>query len=227
MPSRRLEASRCPRGPEQMLLAFLLKGILVGLVIAVPVGPVGIMCVRRTIFEGKLVGLVSGFGAATADAVFGIIAGFGVTAVADWLLGYQWWLRGIGGCALLLIGGLNLHAKPQAQLDSPPDPESLSWDFLSTFLLTLANPVTIFAFAGIFAAIGLSGPEATLDRAAILVLGVWVGSLMWWFALGFGVGSFARSLETRHLTWVNRASGGILLLSGTALLASLVIEWIR
>ena len=210
-----------------MLLAFLLKGILVGLVIAVPVGPVGIMCVRRTIFEGKLVGLVSGFGAATADAVFGIIAGFGITAVADWLLGYQDWLRGIGGCVLVLIGGNNLRAKPQAHLDSPPDPESLSWDFISTFLLTLANPVTIFAFAGIFAAIGLSGAEATLDRAAILVLGVWVGSLMWWFAISFGLANFARSLEARHLAWVNRASGAILLLSGTALLASLFIEKIR
>ncbi|MBV8090323.1 MAG: LysE family transporter [Alphaproteobacteria bacterium] len=216
-----------PRGPAQMLLAFFLKGILVGLVIAVPVGPVGIMCVRRTIFEGKLVGLVSGFGAATADAVFGIIAGFGVTAVADLLLGYQWWLRGIGGCALLLIGGNSLRAKPQVQLDSPPDPESLSWDFLSTFLLTLANPVTIFAFAGIFAAIGLSGADATFDRAALLVLGVWAGSLLWWFGLSFGLVSFARSLEASHLAWVNRASGGILVLSGAALLASLVIERIR
>jgi threonine/homoserine/homoserine lactone efflux protein len=210
-----------------MLLVFLLKGILVGLVIAVPVGPVGIMCVRRTIFEGKLVGLVSGFGAATADAMFGIIAGFGITAVADWLLGYQEWLRGIGGCVLILVGGNNLRTNPQAQLDSPPDPESLSWDFLSTFLLTLANPVTIFAFAGIFAAIGLSGAEATFDRAAILVLGVWVGSLLWWLALAFGLTSFARSLDTRYLAWINRASGGILLLSGTALLASLIIERIR
>jgi len=210
-----------------MLLTFLLKGILVGLVIAVPVGPVGIMCVRRTIFEGKLAGLVSGFGAATADAVFGIIAGFGITAVADWLLGYQEWLRGIGGCVLVLIGGNNLRAKAQAQLDSSPDPESLSWDFLSTFLLTLANPVTIFAFAGIFAAIGLSGEEATFDRAAILVLGVWVGSLLWWLALAFGLTSFARLLEARYLAWVNRASGGILLLCGAALLASLVAERIR
>jgi threonine/homoserine/homoserine lactone efflux protein len=210
-----------------MLLMFLLKGILVGLVIAVPVGPVGIMCVRRTIFEGRLVGLVSGFGAATADAVFGIIAGFGITAVADLLLGYQEWLRGIGGFVLVLIGGNNLLTKAQPQLDSPPDPESLSWDFLSTFLLTLANPVTIFAFAGIFAAIGLSGEEATFDRAAILVLGVWVGSLLWWLALSFGLASFARLLEARYLAWVNRASGGILLLCGMALLASLVIERIR
>ena len=223
MPSRRLETSRCPRGPVQMLLAFFLKGILVGLVIAVPVGPVGIMCVRRSIFEGKLVGFVSGLGAATADAVFGIIAGFGITTVAHLLLDYQDWLRAIGGCILLLVGGHSLLAKPQAQLDSPPDPESLSWDFVSTFVLTLANPITILAFLGIFAAIGLSGAEATLAHAAILVLGVWAGSLMWWLALSFGLGGFARSLDRRHLAWVNRGSGGILLLSGAALLVSLVV----
>jgi threonine/homoserine/homoserine lactone efflux protein len=207
-----------------MLLAFFLKGILVGLVIAVPVGPVGIMCVRRTIFEGKLVGFVSGLGAATADLVFGIIAGFGITTVSDLLLGYQGWLRAVGGCVLLLVGSHSLRAKPQAQLDSPPDPESLSWDFIGTFALTLANPITILAFVGIFAAIGLSGAEATLERAAILVLGVWVGSLMWWLALSFGLGAFARSFEPRHLAWINRGSGGILLLSGLALLASLVVR---
>jgi threonine/homoserine/homoserine lactone efflux protein len=213
-----------PRGPAQMLLAFFLKGILVGLVIAVPVGPVGIMCVRRTIFEGKLVGFVSGLGAATADAVFGIIAGFGITAVADLLLGYQQWLRAVGGCVLLLVGARSLRAAPRAQLDSPPDPESLSWDFVGTFGLTLANPITILAFAGIFAAVGLSGAEASFARAAILVLGVWVGSLIWWLALSFGLGRFARSLERRHLVWINRGSGGILFLSGLALLASLVVR---
>jgi threonine/homoserine/homoserine lactone efflux protein len=206
-----------------MFLAFFLKGILVGLVIAVPVGPVGIMCVRRTIFEGKFVGFVSGLGAATADAVFGMIAGFGLTTVADLLLDYQDWLRAVGGCVLLLVGSHSLSATPQAQLDSPPDPESLSWDFVSTFGLTLANPITILAFVGIFAAIGLSGAAATLARAAILVLGVWVGSLMWWLALSFGLGGFARSLDRRHLAWINRGSGGILLLSGLALLASLVV----
>ena len=206
-----------------MLLAFFLKGILVGLVIAVPVGPVGILCVRRTIFEGKLVGFVSGLGAATADLVFGIIAGFGITTVANLLIDYQEWLRVVGGFVLLLVGGHSLPAKPQAQLDSPPDPESLSWDFVSTFGLTLANPITILAFVGIFSAIGLSGAEATFVRAAILVLGVWVGSLMWWLALSFGLGGFARSFDRRHLAWINRGSGGILLLSGVALLASFVV----
>jgi threonine/homoserine/homoserine lactone efflux protein len=204
-----------------MLLVFFLKGIVVGIVIAVPVGPVGVMCIRRTVFEGKLAGLVSGLGAATADAVFGIIAGFGLTVVSDWLLGYQRWLRAAGACLLLVVGGRSLLAKPQSKVVSAPDPESLSWYYASTFALTLTNPITILAFLAIFAAVGLSGAEATLERAAILVLEVWIGSLLWWVSLSFGIGFCFRSFEPRHLDWINRGSGAILLLSAAALLASL------
>jgi threonine/homoserine/homoserine lactone efflux protein len=205
-----------------VLLLFFLKGIAIGLTIAVPVGPVGIMCVRRTIFEGKLAGFVSGLGAATADAVFGIIAASGLTVVSDWLLAYQWWLRGAGGCLLIFIGGRSLLIEPEAKLASPPDPESLPWHYASTFALTLTNPVTVLVFLAIFAAVGLSGEAATFERAAILVLGVWVGSLVWWLALSFSIGLLVRSFEPRHLAWINRGSGAILLVSGATLLASLV-----
>ncbi len=207
-----------------MLLVFFLKGIVVGIVIAVPVGPVGVMCVRRTVFAGKLAGFVSGLGAATADAVFGIIAGFGLTVVSDWLLGYQQWLRIAGACLLLALGGHSLLARQRSKFGSAPNPESLSWYYASTFALTLTNPITILAFLAIFAAVGLTGAEATLGRAAILVLGVWVGSLLWWLALSFGVGYFFRSFEPRHLTWINRGSGAILFLSGAALLADLLAK---
>src|SRR5216684_8487760 len=104
-----------------MLLVFLLKGIVVGIIIAVPVGPVGVLCVRRTIFQGRLAGFVSGLGAATADAIFGFIAAFGLTFVSDWLIGYQQWLRLIGGCYLLYIGGSAFLAKPPIRSDSERD----------------------------------------------------------------------------------------------------------
>ena len=207
-----------------MLLVFLLKGIAVGIVIAVPVGPVGVMCVRRTIFEGKWAGLVSGLGAATADAIFGFIAAFGLTFVSDWLIGYHQWLRIAGGCYLLYIGGSALLAEPEARHSSDPDAESLLRDFLSTFGLTLTNPITILAFLGIFSALGLGGEDATLARAAVLVLGVWLGSLLWWLTLIFGLGLLFRSFEARHLKWINRASGIILLLSGAGLLGAPLIS---
>ena len=209
-----------------MLLVFLLKGIAVGIVIAVPVGPVGIMCVRRTIFEGKLAGLVSGLGAATADAIFGFIAAFGLTFVSDWLIGYHQWLRIAGGCYLLYVGGSALLAEPEAKRSSEPDAEGLLRDFLSTFALTLTNPITILAFLGIFSALGLSGDDATFSRAAILVLGVWLGSLLWWLALTLGLGSLFRSFDARNLKWVNRASGFILLLSGAGLLIAPLVAHI-
>ena len=209
-----------------MLLAFFLKGIVVGLVIAVPVGPVGVMCVRRTILEGKVSGFVSGIGAATADAVFGVIAGFGLTVVSDWLIGYQQWVRVVGGY-LLYVGGSAFAAEPPRELESESDPESLLRDFFSTFVLTVTNPITVLAFLGIFAAIGLSGTQATFGRASILVLGVWVGSLLWWLMLSVGMGHVRHSIEPRHLAWISRGSGAILFFSGVALLTTLIINYLR
>ena len=206
-----------------MAVLFLLKGVAVGIVIAVPVGPVGIMCVRRTIFEGSRAGFVSGLGAATADALFGFIAAFGLTFVSDWLIGYHQWLRIAGGCYLLYIGGSALFAGPETKHSSNPDAEGLLRDFLSTFALTLTNPITILAFLGIFSALGLGGEDATFGRAAILVLGVWLGSMLWWLTLTFGVGALFHSFGPRHLKWINRASGTILLLSGAGLLAGPLI----
>jgi threonine/homoserine/homoserine lactone efflux protein len=210
-----------------MLLAFFLKGIVVGLVIAVPVGPVGVMCVRRTILEGKVSGFVSGIGAATADAIFGVIAGFGLTVVSDWLIGYQQWLRVVGGCYLLYVGGSAFAAEPPRELESESDPESLLRDFFSTFVLTVTNPITVLAFLGIFAAIGLGGTQATFGRASILVLGVWVGSLLWWLMLSVGMGHVRHSIEPRHLAWISRGSGAILFFSGVALLTTLIINYLR
>ena len=207
-----------------MLLVFFLKGIVVGAVIAVPVGPVGILCLRRSIFEGRLAGLVSGLGAATADSFYGIVAAFGLTFVANWLLGYEDWLRVAGGCYLLYSGGSALLAPPQDKTGEEPDAETLLRGFASTFVLTVTNPVTIVVFLGIFAALGLGGAQASLLHAAILVLGVWTGSFLWWLALSLGVGVFRRSIGSRQLAWISRASGAILFLSGAALIATGVVK---
>jgi threonine/homoserine/homoserine lactone efflux protein len=205
-------------------LGFLLKGLLVGFVIATPVGPVGVLCIRRTIFHGRLAGFISGLGAASADAVFGIIAGFGLTFVADLLLGYQGWLR-LGGAGFLLYTGISAFvADPLKATQSQRDPEGLLADYASAFVLTITNPITILAFVAIFAGIGFNGPEANLGRAVILVLGVWLGSLLWWAGLAVGAGMVRLSFDRGHLVWINRGSGGILVLCGVALLGSLVLQ---
>jgi threonine/homoserine/homoserine lactone efflux protein len=207
-----------------MLLVFLLKGIAVGFVIAVPVGPVGVLCVRRTIFEGRLFGFISGLGAASADTIFGIIAGFGLTVISDLLLDYQVWLRSFGGLFLVYIGIRALRQRVLREAPPEKNAENLFAAYLSTFVLTITNPVTILAFLGIFAAVGFTGSEATVGRAAMLVAGVLLGSLSWWLGLSLGAGLFRRSIDETHLLWLNRASGTILTLSGVALLASLAYD---
>lgn len=207
-----------------MLLVFLLKGIAVGFVIAVPVGPVGVLCVRRTIFEGRLFGFISGLGAASADTIFGIIAGFGLTVISDLLLDYQVWLRSFGGLFLVYIGIRALRQRVLREAPPEKNAENLFAAYLSTFVLTITNPVTILAFLGIFAAVGFTGSEATVGRAAMLVAGVLLGSLSWWLGLSLGAGLFRHSIDETHLLWLNRASGTILTLSGVALLASLAYD---
>ena len=210
-----------------MLLGFLLKGLAVGIIIALPVGPVGVLCIRRTIFHGRLAGFVSGLGAASADAGFGIIAAFGLTFVSNLLLDHQAWLR-LGGAGFLLYIGISAFtADPLAGTQLQRDPEGLIADYASAFILTITNPITILAFLAIFAAIGFSGHEATLGRAAILVLGVWLGSLLWWAGLAFGAGMVRLSFDRNHLVWINRGSGVILALCGVALLGSLLLQHFR
>jgi threonine/homoserine/homoserine lactone efflux protein len=207
-----------------MLLGFLLKGMLVGIIIALPTGPVGVLCIRRTILHGRLAGLVSGLGAATADAVFGIIAAFGLSFISRLLLDYQGWLRLAGAGILLYIGISAFTARPSPSTRSQRDPENLFADYASAFALTISNPITILAFLAIFAGIGFSGSEASLGRAAIMVLGVWLGSLLWWAGLAGGAGMVRLSFDQDHLVWINRGSGGILVACGVALLGSLMLQ---
>jgi threonine/homoserine/homoserine lactone efflux protein len=211
-----------------MLISFLLKGMLVGIVIAVPVGPVGILCIRRTILDGRLAGLFSGLGAATADSVFGIIAGFGLTVISDSLFYHQDLLR-VGAAAFLLYVGISsLMTDPMARRRSDDDPQGLFGDFASTFALTITNPVTILSFIAIFGAIGFTGEEATVVHAGVLVAGVWCGSFLWWIGL-IAASAFLRlSFQRHHLVWISRGSGGVLVFAGVMLIGSLLLEhgWI-
>jgi threonine/homoserine/homoserine lactone efflux protein len=208
-----------------MVLVFFLKGIAVGAVIAVPVGPVGILCLRKAIFEGELAGLVAGLGAASGDTVFGIIAAFGLTFIAQGLLGYQGPLRAAGGCYLLYAGAHALWRPPEGA-NRRPRSEPLFRSYVSTLALTISNPITILAFLGIFAALGLGGARATWLAAGLLVVGVWTGSLLWWLLLTLGIGLYRRAIGPRHLALISRGSGLVLFLSGGALLGTTVVEYL-
>jgi threonine/homoserine/homoserine lactone efflux protein len=205
-----------------MDLAFFVKGIVAGLIIGVPIGPVGVLGLRRMLFKGRLAGLTSGLAAACGDALFGAIAGFGLSAISNWLLNYQEWLRLAAACFLLYIGSSALLHEPQVRLGAHHDSEGLLRNYASILVLTIANPVTILAFLGIFAGLGLAGHLATLGRVGIMVFGVWLGSLSWWLMLSLGTSLFRSSFTPRLLLQINRGSAGILLLSGVGLLAMFV-----
>jgi threonine/homoserine/homoserine lactone efflux protein len=208
-----------PFGPASLLIIALLKGVAVGIVIALPVGPVGVLCVRRTIFEGPTYGFVSGMGAATADTIFGIIAGAGLTFLRDFLLSYQDWFGAAGGALLLGFGLRALIVPPVDRETVPVSGERHVRAYASTFALTITNPITILAFAAIFAKVGVA-ESAGIFTIAALVVGVFGGSLLWWLGLSFGLSWVHGIAGSFPLVSLNRISGGILAVSGVGLLGA-------
>jgi threonine/homoserine/homoserine lactone efflux protein len=192
-----------------MDITFLLKGLAIGFSIAAPVGPIGVLCIRRTLAEGRASGLVSGLGAATADAIYGCIAGFGLTFISNFLVSQQVWLRLVGGVFLCYLGLKTLLAKPAEQAALAKG-NGLVGAYGSTFFLTFTNPMTIISFAAIFAGLGLASTSGNYQSAGVLVLGVFIGSALWWLILSGGVGVFRGRFNPHGLQWVNRISGAII-----------------
>lgn len=205
-----------------MDFSFLISGIIIGFSIAAPVGPIGVLCIRRTLAEGRLHGLVSGLGAATADAVYGCIAAFGLTFISDVLVQQQLWLRLVGGAFLIFLGVKTIFGKPS---EKPPSEKrtGLLTAYGSTFFLTLTNPVTILSFAAIFAGIGLGSAVADYGSAALLVFSVFAGSAMWWLILSGTVSLLQKKVTPRVLKWINRVSGAVIMGFGVFILVSLLI----
>jgi threonine/homoserine/homoserine lactone efflux protein len=193
-----------------MILHFLIRGLIIGFSIAAPVGPIGVLCIRRTLAEGRSYGLAAGLGAATADALYGSIAGFGLTFISNFLIGQQLWLRLIGG-TFLCYWGIKTFLSPPFHRELPAEGRSLLSAYGSTLLLTLTNPMTILSFAAIFAGLGIGSVGRDYLSATILVLWVFIGSGFWWFILSTGVSLFQKKFDPRGLRWVNRISGFIIL----------------
>lgn len=196
-----------------MEVGLFLRGLVIGFSIAAPVGPIGILCIRRTLAEGRMAGLLSGLGAATADALYGCVAGFGLTVVSSFLVDQRTWIQLIGGAFLLLLGAKTLKSSP-ADKPAAASGSGLTASYASTFFLTLTNPMTILAFVGIFAALGVMNTGGDVSAAALLVLGVFLGSAAWWLILSGGVGLVRERLNPAILRWVNRISGFILVVFG-------------
>ncbi|HXV42533.1 MAG TPA: LysE family transporter, partial [Anaerolineae bacterium] len=200
---------------------ILLKGLIIGFSIAAPVGPIGVLCIRRTLAEGRLIGLLSGLGAATADALYGCVAGFGLTLISSLLIGQQVWLSLIGGLFLCYLGGKTFLSK-SAETTTPTQRNGLIKAYATTLFLTLTNPATILSFAAIFAGLGVASAAGDYIAATVLVLGVFLGSALWWLVLSGGVSLFRAKFSPDWLRWVNKISGVIIAGFGLLALASLL-----
>lgn len=192
--------------------AFLSRGLVVGFTIAAAVGPISLLTIRRTIAHGRVYGLASGLGVAAADASYGAVAAFGLTAITSVLVGGRAALALVGGVFLVWLAIRTIRATPAVTPAESVERPGLAAAFLSIYGLTMTNPMTILSFGGIFAGLGLAG-RAGLD-AALLTLGVFLGSSLWWIALTAVVGRFRDRITPHVLVWVNRTSGSVLLAFG-------------
>ena len=184
-----------------------------GLSIAAPVGPIGVLCIRRTLAQGRAVGFASGLGAATADAVYGCVAGLGLTFISGALVHQQAWLRLAGGLFLCYLGIRTLLTQP-AEENTTTAAKGLAGAFVTTFVLTLTNPMTILAFVGIFAGLGMASSSSDYATAGVMVAGVFAGSALWWLLLSGAVSLFRRKITPQGLRWINRGSGVIIAVFG-------------
>jgi threonine/homoserine/homoserine lactone efflux protein len=200
---------------------FFAKGVVLGFSIAAPVGPIGILCIRRTLGGGMLQGFLSGVGAATADGIYGALAAFGVTAVSSVLIENQSLIRLVGGLFLLYLGVSTFRAAPAA-LGARENGMGLLRAYISVFFLTVTNPMTILSFGAVFAGLGIGAVNGSPTLAGSMVLGVVTGSMLWWLALSGTVGLLRSRFDQGKLLWVNRVSGFIIGCFGAFSLVSLL-----
>lgn len=193
-------------------LPLPLRGLIIGFTIAMAVGPITLLVVRRTLDHGGIYGFASGLGVATADATYGGIAAFGLTAITTILVSAHALLGVVGGAIIVLVGIGTMRAHPTGPAVESARPGLLG-AFASIYALTMTNPLTIVLYAGVFAAIGL-GVGAGFVDAAVLTLAVLAGSTLWWVVLCSAVAWARERLSTGALLWLNRLSGAALVAFG-------------
>lgn len=192
---------------------YLLKGLIFGFSIAAPVGPIGVLCIRRTLASGWLAGLVTGLGVATADAFYGVVAGLGLTFLSNLLLSQQTWFNVIGGLFLCYLGVTTFITRP-AQKSASLNAKGAVMAYFSVLLFALTSPMTIITFAAMFAGLGLASTQGNYLSAGLLVAGIFLGSASWWLILSSTVDHFRSRFNQQRMIWVNRFSGVIILAFG-------------
>jgi threonine/homoserine/homoserine lactone efflux protein len=207
-------------GHSGMDITYFARGLAIGFAIAAPVGAIGLLCIRRTLADGRLAGFVSGLGAATADAIYGAIAALGLTAISSAIVAHQSAVRLVGGVFLCYLGARTALSHPGLAANAGAA-RGLVAAFASTLALTLTNPTTVLSFAAVFAGLGLGTTARDRGSAILKVCGVFLGSALWWLLLSGAVEFFRGALTQERLRRVNQLSGAVLAGLGVLSLLSL------
>ena len=207
-----------------MSLEFLYKGLLLGFSVAAPVGPIGVLCINRTINKNFAAGFVSGLGAATADLFYGLIAGLGLTVISTFLIDQKLWIQIIGLLFLIYIGIKTIIKKDNDIEFKQANDKGLLKDYFSTLILTITNPITILFFIAVFAGLGLSNSMNGFYSIIQLVLGVFVGSCVWWLFLSGLTDRLKTRISKKILKKIDLLSGILILLFGLLILINLIKE---
>lgn len=210
-------------------LYLILSGVVMGLIAAVPIGPVNLICIRRTFAFGPLNGFVSGLGAAMGDGIFAAIMGFGLTWIAQLIEGYATIIELIGGAMMVWMGYKTFVSPPlsRCQYDKPDqEGTNLTRAMISTFALTITNPVTLLSFGVMFASLGgLAGGAGSFHDAGFVVAGVVGGSAGWWLALTTVIGLFHAKIDEKAMRMINRVCGILVVGCGSVVLIHLALKF--
>lgn len=206
------------------LAAILFKGIVIGFSVSAPVGPVGLLCIQRTLNRGRITGLISGLGAATADFFYSVIAVFGITFVSGFMLNQSHLFMFFAGFLLCMLGLRTYNATPHGCEHKDHPPKNLVKAYFSSFLLTISNPLTIILFMGVFAGLSSKYNPDSNFQSLILVSGVAFGAAMWWLSLSTGISLFRDKFKMKWIRWVNKAAGIIITFIGIILLLDMFVD---
>ncbi|MEK6555494.1 MAG: LysE family transporter, partial [Bdellovibrionota bacterium] len=195
-------------------MILFIEGALLGFAISAPVGPINLLCMRRSLTHGKRIGLLTGLGAATGDAFYGAVAAFGLTAISDFFIHYQTYFQLIGGLVFITMALMILKAKPAIQVVDPVKMLTGKTAFISTLALTLTNPATIIAFLTAFASLKFVVTAESFFEPTLITFGVFVGSAAWWLILSYASATFAAKFTAETVERINKAAGVLLLVFG-------------
>lgn len=195
-----------------MTWSGIFEGMIVGFSASVPLGPIGVLCIQRTLQRGRLAGLFSGLGAAVSDTIYAVIAGFSLSFIVAFIEEQIFWIQIFGAVILFLLGAHIYRSNPAVQLRRQRrSKSSYLQDFVSTFLLTISNPLALFLFIAFFAGFGVVAPNSGLAAQLVLILGVFLGATTWWLLLTSVVGLFRQAVNLRRLYWINKIAGATII----------------